>query len=195
MQNNQNQFKTILLSLLLIFGIISCKTPENQIDKLNIAKKYYNALNNSRGSEMKELLSDSLVYYIPDYDYKQTFYREKYLEDWLKWDSVFDPTYKILQIEESNGMVNATISKIDKRIFFLQQKPFITHETLKFKNDKIIAKETKYINFNENLWEKNKTELLDWIANNYPELNGFINDQTETGGLKYSKAIELYNNR
>jgi hypothetical protein len=38
-----------------------------------------------------------------------------YLE-FLKWDSVFDPNYEILEIEQKEGIVKAKISKIDKRI-------------------------------------------------------------------------------
>jgi len=33
---------------------------------------------------------------------------------------------------------------------------------------------------------------LSWVSENHPELNGFINDQTEAGGKKFLKALELY---
>ncbi len=184
-----------MLSLFLTIGLISCKTSEKKIDKLKIAKQYYKALDNSDGADMKTLLTDSLVTKIPKYDYIQHHSVEEYVEKWLKWDSVFDPTYKILQIEQENEIVKATISKIDKRIFFLQQEAFITHEILRFQNNKIIVVETEYVNFNEKVWERNKTELLNWIDKNHPELNGFIYNQTEQGGVKFLKAIELYKNR
>ncbi|GAA4272948.1 hypothetical protein U6A24_06700 [Aquimarina gracilis] len=187
--------KIIVLSLFLTIGFTSCKTSEKEIDKIEIAKQYYKALDNSNGASMKILLTDSLKTEIPEYNYKQNYSLEEYIENWLKWDSVFDPTYKILQIEQENGVVKAKVSKIDKRIFFLQQEPFITNEILRFRKNKISAIEIEYVNFNEEVWEKNRTEILNWIDENHPELNGFIYDQTEKGGIKFLKAIELYKNR
>ena len=113
----------------------------------------------------------------------------------LKWDAVFDPSYKILEIEQQDEIVKAKISKMDKRIFFLHEEPFITNQIIQFQKNKIISVATEYVNFNEKTWGKNKTELLNWINENHPKLNGFIHDQTETGGLKYLKAIELYKNK
>ncbi len=51
------------------------------------------------------------------------------------------------------------------------------------------------MDFNEGTWERNKNELLSWIDENHSELNGFIYDQTESGGMKFLKAIELYKNK
>ncbi|EZH72343.1 hypothetical protein ATO12_23100 [Aquimarina atlantica] len=187
--------KIIVVLFLVTIGFLSCKNTENETNKIEIARHYYKALDNSDGSLMKTLLTDSLLTKIPEYDYRQDYSKKEYLEKWLKWDSVFDPTYKILEIKQENGIVKAKISKIDKRIFFLQQKPFITNEILKFQNDKIIAIETEYVYFNEKVWGENLNTLLTWIAENHPELNGFLHDQTKSGGIKYLKAIELYNKK
>jgi len=187
--------KILMLSLFISIGLVSCNNADKGIDKLEIAKLYYKALDNSNGSEMKVLLADSLITAIPEYDYELTYSKDEYIEKWLKWDSIFDPSYELLEIEEQEEIVKAKISKIDKRIFFLQKEPFITNEILRFQKDNIIAVETEYLNFNEKVWERNKTELLSWIGENHPELNGFIYDQTMSGGLKYLKAIELYKNR
>jgi hypothetical protein len=192
----RKQMNKILMFLLFMsIGLVSCNNSEKGIDKLEIAKLYYKALDNSNSSEMKVLLADSLITAIPEYDYELTYSKDEYVEKWLKWDSIFDPSYEILEIEEQDEIVLAKISKIDKRIFFLQKEPFITNEILRFQKDKIIAVETAYLNFNEKVWESNKTSLLSWIGENHPELNGFIYDQTKPGGLKYLKAIELYKNR
>ena len=61
---------------------------------------------------------------------------------------------------------------------------------------KIIELETEYINFDEETWGKNRIELLNWTKENHPELNLDlnINIQTESGGKKFLKAIELYEN-
>jgi len=182
----------IIALLLMTVGLISCKTSERQIDKLEIARKYYKFLDNSDYSKMSDWFADSLT--TIEGEYKQTYSRSDYLE-LLKWDSVFDPNYEILEIEQKNGIVKTKISKMDKRISFLHEEPFITNQTIKFKNNKIICVETEYVNFNEAIWERNKNGLLSWIDENYTGLNGFIYDQTESGGMKFLKAIELFKNK
>ncbi len=187
----------IILALLLTIGMISCKNSERKNDKLKIAEKYFEALDHSNSSEMKLVLDDSLLTVVPEYEYEIKYAREDYIGKWLKWDSVFNPTYKVLELKLENGNVKAKISKIDKRIHFFMEGPFITNEILSFENDKIIIVQTEYVNFDESTWEKNKNELLSWIKKNHPELNlnRYIYEQTKEGGKKLLKAIELYNNR
>ena len=141
---------------------------------------------------MSDWLADSLK--TIEGEHINIYSKIDYLE-FLKWDSVFDPNYEILEIEQMDGIVKAKISKMDKRIFFLHEKPFITNQTISFQKDKIISIKTDYLNFDYPTWEKNKNGLLNWIDKNHPELNGFVNDQTEDGGMKFLKAIELYNNK
>ena len=176
-------------------GFFSCKNSKKKVDKLELAREFFLALDSSHSVEMRDLLTDSLVTVIPDYEYSMTYSVDDYVENWLKWDSVFDPTYNILEIELENEIVKATVSKIDKRIQFLQQEPFITIETLRFDKNKIVTVETEYVSFNEKIWDKNRIALLEWVEENHPELNGFIYDQTEAGGIKYLKAMELYKNK
>ncbi|PXX26502.1 hypothetical protein [Arenibacter sp. ARW7G5Y1] len=187
--------RTVILSLLLIIGFISCKTSEREINRLEIAKNYYKALNSSDNLKMALLLTDSLVTKETEYNYEQTFSVEEFME-WLKWDAVFSPTYEILQMEQKDTIVKAKISKIDKRISFLHLVPIVTNQVIRFDNDKIISIETtEYIVFNDSTFVKNRDNIVSWIDENHPELNGFLHDQTETGGLKYLKAIELYKNK
>jgi len=184
-----------MLSLVLLVGLLACKSSNKTNDKLEIAKTYYEALDRSDASAITEVLSDSLVTAIPTYDYQVSFSKNDYVEKWLKWDSVFEPSYQLLEMEMDKGTVKAKVSKTDKRIHFMMHKPFLTQEILRFKNNKIATIETEYLNFDEESWEKNKSGLLSWIEANHPELNGFIYDQTEAGGKKFLKAIELYENR
>lgn len=187
--------RIIIISFLIIVGVISCKISEKEIDKLEIAKSYYKALDSSDDSKIALLLTDSLVTKETEYNYEQTFSLEEYI-DWLKWDAVFDPTYEILQIEQEDNIVKAQISKIDKRISFLHQKPIVTNQIIRFDNDKIFCIETtEYVIFNDSTFIKNRDGIVSWMDENHPELQGFIHDQTETGGLNYLKAIELYKNR
>lgn len=187
--------KIIALLLLFAIGIISCKTAEKKIDKLEIAKQYYMALDNSDSAAMKILLTDSLLTKETDYEYKQTFSKKEYTEGWLKWDSVFNPTYKILEIKQENDIVKAKISKVDKRINLLHEKPTVWSAIIRFDSDKILSIERKNVTFNDKTWERNRTRLLEWINENHPELNGFLNGQTESVGMQYLKAIELYTNK
>ena len=83
-----------------------------------------------------------------EHDYKETFSKNSYI-DWLQWDSLFDPTYEILQIEQENEIVKATISKIDQRILFLHKEPIVSEEVIRFDKDKIISVEKSYVLFNE----------------------------------------------
>ncbi len=186
--------KTIVLLWLLTIGFISCKKSEKQIDKLEIAKNYYEVLDQSNVSGMATLLADSLLTKETEYDYEQTFSLKEYIE-WLKWDAVFEPTYEVLEIEQENEMVKARISKMDKRISFLHEAPIVTEQVIRFDNDKIASIETtKYVIFNDSTFVRNRDGLLNWIDKNHPALNGFIYDQTAAGGSKYLKAIELYKN-
>lgn len=184
--------KILSLSLFITIVFVSCKNSEKGIDKIEITKQYYNVLDTSDYSKIRYWFSDSLI--TLEGEYEETYSQTEYLE-FLKWDSVFDPSYEILEIKEQEGIVKAKISKMDKRIRFLHEEPIITNQVIRFKQDKIIRIETEYVNFNATTFGTNKNELLTWIEENNPELNGFITDQTELGGLKYLKAMELYKNR
>jgi hypothetical protein len=185
----------IIVLFILNIALLSCKTSSEQINQLEISKQYYQALNNSDGNLMKKVLTDSLILKEMDYDYVQIFSQKDYIEDWLKWDSVFSPTYKILEIKQDNDVVKATISKVDKRIHFLHEEPTIWSAVIRFDADKIRSIERKNVVFNEKTWERNKTDFLNWIQENHPELNEFIYDQTESGGERFLKAIALYKNK
>lgn len=182
-------YKIIILLLLWIFVSNSCKNYGKGTDELDLAKRYYNVLDNSDCFKIGALISDSIL--VRDGDYIQKFSQNDYVQ-WLKWDSVFDPTYKILQIEQENGIVKAEISKMDKRIMFLHREPIVTTEIIRFNGNKIVSVERESVIFNETTFLKNRNDLLSWIDENHPELTGYLHDQTRTGGMKYLKAIELY---
>ena len=196
MKNQISMNRILIISLILLFGLVSCKNSGKTIDKLQIAENYFVALDESNSAKMEGLLADSLITTIPKYEYEVRYSKNDYLRDWLKWDSIFEPTYKVLEMNLENGNVKAKVSKSDKRIIFFMGKPFITNEILRFKDDKIIELETEYVNFEEDIWGKNRTELLNWTKENHPELNLDlnINIQTESGGKLFLKAIERYEN-
>ncbi|THD67403.1 hypothetical protein E7Z59_07005 [Robertkochia marina] len=183
--------KIITLILISIF-LASCNLDEKKIDQLSIATEYYSALDKSNYSEIDLWFSDSLA--IKEEAYEQVYSQEEYIE-FLKWDSTFNPSYEILEIEKIEKGIKAKISKSDKRIQFLHKEPFITNQTIKFDKNKITSVEIEYVNFNDSIWEINKNQLLNWIDQNHPELNGFIYDQTKNGGKKFLRAMELYKNK
>jgi len=116
---------------------------------------------------MKTLLTDSIVAKETDYDYEQTFSRSEYLEEWLKWDSIFDPQYKTLVIMQENEIVKAKITKNDKRISFLHKEPTVWNAVIRFDEDKISSIERTNVIFNEKAWGENRTKLLSWINENH----------------------------
>ncbi len=189
--------KIIVLVLFLAIGFVSCKTSEKEkeVDKLEIAKQYYKALNDSDSAAMRLLLTDSLLTKETDYDYEQTFSKKEYIDDWLQWDSVFEPTYKVLEIEQDNEIVRAKISKVDQRIILLHEEPTIWRAIIRFDAGKIVSIDRSNVLFNDAIWGENRTKLLNWIDANHPELNGFLDGQTKDMATKYLKAIQLYNNR
>ena len=187
--------RTLLLLLFSSLLFVACKDTEKSLTPLDIANTYYEALSNSNGEALKPLLSDTLYTKELDYDYEETFSKKQYLENWLKWDAMFDPTYEVLEIKQENQQVKATISKFDKRIEVLHETPTVWKETLEFENHKIARIYRQNVTFNDSLWEQNRNQLLQWVDEHHPELNGFIFDQTEAGGLNYLKALELYKNK
>lgn len=188
-------YKIIALTLFLAISFMCCKSTENKINTLEVAKKYYTFLDESDASKMVAILSDSIVIRENKADYEERFSKAGYLE-WLKWDAVFEPSYKVLELKQEGKIVKAKISKIDKRLLFLHGEPMIWYETILFDEHKIKKVErTTYEVFNVDKFIKNRTKLTNWIDEKHPELNGFLHDQTIVGGIKYLKAIELYSNK
>lgn len=183
--------KTIIFLLLLITGFICCNDAEKDMNKLDTVKKYYAALDHSNVAGIAPLLTDSLLTSETGYDYEQVFSQKEYME-WMKWDSVFDPSYEILEMEQEGKNVRAKISKIDKRIAFLHKEPIVTSEFIRFDNNKIKSIERTNVIFDDSVFVKNRDEFLGWIDQHHPELNGFIHNQTKNGGLRYLTAIERY---
>ncbi|MGJ8593546.1 MAG: hypothetical protein ACSHXF_13425 [Aquaticitalea sp.] len=187
--------RRIVLIGIITFGLISCNNSQQKVNELDMAKQFYQALDTSDTVKMIDLLSDRIVVRESEYDYEETFTKNRYIE-WLTWDSVFDPSYKILEINQDKDIIKATISKTDKRISFLNEEPIIWNEIIRFDKHKIIKVErVNYLQFNDSIFIKNRDNLSNWIETNHPELNDFLNGQTEVVGKNYLKAIELYQNR
>lgn len=84
---------------------------------------------------------------------------------------------------------------MDNRIYLLHEEPIVTDDIIRFDNNKIKSIERTNLVFMDLVFVNNRTSFLSWIDKNHPEFNGFINNQTKIGGMKYLKAIELYENK
>ena len=184
-----------VIPILLLFALcyLSCKSPKSEKELVESAKQYYQALDESNSVKMKNLISDSILIKELDYDYEQTFLKSDYINDWMRWDSIFKPSYDLLSIKEENDFVKVKMAKTDKRIHFLHEKPIVWTAKIQFDEGKIISIERRNAIFDEDTWETNLNKLIAWINIHHPELNDFLSGQTKTTGLKYLKAIELYN--
>lgn len=179
------------LIIVLLLGLVSCKK-ENE-ENTKVVRAYYQALNDSNYESMMVLIADSIT--TKEIDYVKKFAKNDYLE-WMRWDSVFKPTYNIIEITEDNGILKTRVSKECRRTLFLNEAPVITKEVVTIKNGKVDKVEiVDYEVFNDNTWNKNRAELVEWIAVHHPELNGFLNDQTLKGALNYTKAITYFENK
>ncbi|ASV31968.1 hypothetical protein [Maribacter cobaltidurans] len=184
--------KKIIVWAICAIGFISCKNSEKLSDT-EITTRYFNMLDTSDYSQIPVLLADSLQ--TQEGDYTSSYSHEDY-EELLKWDAVFDPTYEVLDVvQQDNGMVKAEVSKLDTRIQFLYEKPFISNYYLSVVDGKVSKVVTEYVDFDAETFGNNRTKLLTFINDNHPELNDFLQDQTEAGGQKYLKALELYKNQ
>ena len=175
------------LFLIILLSLIGCNTSTSPLET---AKTYYKALDQSDFKNLPSLLADSIV--SKEIVYETVYSKKGYME-LQRWDSVFGPTYKILDIEEINGKVKAKISKSCPRILFLNGEPIITQETITFNKGKIDNVTIHdYLVFNAKRWDSVRTNLVNFVDQNHKELDGFLYDQTVEGATKYTKAIDLY---
>ncbi len=183
--------RTATYTILLLLVISACSSKDTS--RIETVKNYYSGFNNGDYKLIETQLSDSLT--ITEGDYVMNFTPETF-ETHFKWDSVFVPQVKIINIEQQENDLLVTISASSKRFEFLRNNPLVTKHLVHFTNGKISRIDNvDFINTDWKLWTKQKEGLTQWIANNHKELDGFMIDQTLQGGLNYLKAINLYTNR
>lgn len=179
----------LLLSILIL--CIGCAEKKN-IETEQITA-YYEGFANSDYSQVKSTLSDSLISIAGDYTMRYS--RESFYEK-FKWDSVFKPQYKLLSIENKGEHPIATVTMNSPKLEFLQNNPMTCRYRIYFKEGKIARiVDLDCPTANWEVWSKQVDTLVAWVADNHPELNGFIYDLTEQGALNYMRAIALYENK
>ena len=177
--------------LFMVFVALSCSNKQVNPVLRNTVDNYYEAFNTGNFNEMRQLVTDSIKLLEGSLLIAQG---EKALYNFFQWDSVFDPSYTIIAYEElDSNHALATVEKSCKRIRFLIDKPFVTKVKIEFNKAKIDAVSTvDYIDVDFDAWEAKRNALTGYIDNKYPELSGFVFDQSKAGAENYLKAIEIY---
>jgi len=170
---------------------MSCGNQE--LSKKEVAANYYKARGSSNYNEIVKLISDSLT--ITEGDYVMPYNANTFYEV-FKWDSIFQPSYEVIELEEKNQEVIASVKLSSIRNRFLKNDYMICKYKLSFNSSKINNIESLDCEGADwNAWEKERDSLVNWIGVNHPELNGFINDMTMQGAQNYLKAIEFYESK
>ncbi|MDF0716425.1 hypothetical protein PY092_09720 [Muricauda sp. 334s03] len=179
-----------LLFLSILYLITSCSG--DNIDKTEQIKKYYEGFKNSDFNQIKEVISDSLT--ITEGDYVMNFDLEGYYEQ-FKWDSIFQPNYKLISVENQNGQFTATVAVESLRFEFLKNNPLTCKHRFSFTSGNIAKIENLDCkDANWQVWQQQLDSLVNWVKQNHPELNGFQHDLSMEGAQNYLRAIKLYQN-
>ena len=174
--------------LLLLFCLVACSTiapsPKETVTK------YYQARNVGDFKAIQECVNDSIT--ITEGDYVMPYDGDSFYEVY-KWDSIFQPSYKIVQLEEKEGEVLATVTLNSLRNEFLRNSDMTCKFNFSFKGQKISKIAVMdCVDADWATWEKERDSLVRWIDSNHPRLNGLIYAMTMKGAINYMEAIALY---
>lgn len=184
----KNKMKNTFIILLCGLFVIGCN--QNKPTNKETALSYFDARKSYDYTEIKGLLSDSLI--VTEGDHIMRYSRDSYYEV-FKWDSVFQTKYEIVELKENDEQIIASISLSSIRNKFLKNDLMTCQFQLSFKSGKISKIESLDCkDANWEIWQARVKLLVSWVENNHPELNGFIHDMTMKGAENYLKAIHLY---
>ncbi|MEP1489039.1 MAG: hypothetical protein ABJK28_11480 [Algibacter sp.] len=182
--------KHTFLILFILYSITGCNN--QKLTHQETVTKYYKAFNSADFNEIKTVTSDSIT--IIGGDYIMPFTHDSFYEQ-FKWDSIFKPSYEIIELEEKDNQIIAFVASKSLRYEFLKNNPLTCKFKISFNSGKISKiEDLEFINVDWNIWQKERDSLASWINNNHPEFDGFIHDLTMKGAINYLKAIELYKN-
>ncbi|WP_057940589.1 hypothetical protein [Algoriphagus resistens] len=155
--------------------------------------EYYDAFNSSDFTRITTVIADSIT--IVEGEYIMS-YSQKSFHEQFKWDSIFQPSYKIVELENQNSQIIATVASNSKRYEFLKNNPLTCRYKISFNSDKITKLEVlECLDADWNVWQKERDSLINWVNANHPELDGFIHDLTMNGAINYLEVIQLYEER
>ncbi|SHJ68266.1 hypothetical protein SAMN04488007_1091 [Maribacter aquivivus] len=183
--------KNAFLILFLIVVLTSCDN--KKLSHKKTVNRYYKAFDSGDFNKLKRVIHDSIT--IVSGDFITPFDKDSFYE-FYKWDSIFEPSYEVIDLTEENDNVIATISQKNIRNEFLKNNPLKLNVKVSFASGKITKlEELDYIGVNWQEWNQEKDSLVNWIKVNHPNLDGFVNDMTRKGAINYVRAIELYEGR
>jgi len=181
-----------MLSLIILACTLTGCAEKERSPKETVAA-YYKAVAEGNYKEISTLISDSIT--ITSGDYVMPFDKESYHEH-FKWDSIFNPSYKVVALESDGEQVIATVAVSSLRFAFLKNNPLTCSHNIYLKQGKITKlEEITCINADWDVWQQERDSLVAWTARNHPELDHFIHDLSMKGAIKYKKAIALYEER
>ena len=98
------------LFFLIITLLIGCDNKRSTSSEL--VTEYYDAFNASDFNRLTAVIADSIT--IVEGEYVMPYSVESFHEQ-FKWDSIFQPTYEIVGLEDQNDQIIATIASSSKR--------------------------------------------------------------------------------
>ena len=179
-------------NIFLIFFLICLSTgcDSKKLSHLEMVSHYYNARNSVDFNKVKPLVNDSIT--IISGDYVMPYDNDSFYEV-FKWDSIFKPSYKIIELQEQNDQIIASVKLNSIRNTFLKNSNMVCDYRISFTDNKISKiEELECKDVNWKVWQKEVKALVSYIHNNHNDLEGFINDMTMKGAKNYLKAIELF---
>ncbi|MEP2281180.1 hypothetical protein [Maribacter sp.] len=180
--------KNLALTIFLIVIVTSCST-QNHSQK-DAVTNYYKAFDSGKFNKIKEVIHDSLT--IVSGDYVMPFNKNNFYE-FYTWDSVFKPSYEVIELTKNGDEIIATIAQKNLRNAYLKNNPLKLKVKISFTAGKITKlEELDYIDVNWDTWNQRKDSLVSFIQTKHSKLDGFVNDMTMKGAINYLKAIELY---
>lgn len=180
--------KNALIFLILAFLVFSCIN--KKASPYETVTQYYEARDASDYEAIKTYISDSIT--IVEGDYIMP-YDQKSFEEVFKWDSIFQPSYELVELEERNNQILASVTLNSIRNAFLKNESMTCLYSISFLSGRISKIESMdCTDVDWAVWQKERDALVEWTRKNHPNLDGFINDMTMKGAINYLKAIELY---
>ncbi len=172
----------------LLYGCYDQKSIQREA-----VSQYYEGFNSGKYSQIKEVISDSIIFYSGDYimPYSSRSFHEKF-----KWDSIFQPSYTLVGMECVDDHIIATVQSSSVRHIFLKNSPMICDYKISFDNGKISKiEDMECPTADWDVWQREVGNLVKWVDLNHPEFNGFIYEMTMNGAINYLKVIALYEDR